>query len=327
MNYRHLYYFWVVAKEGGFSRASSRLDMAIQTISAQVRALEQALGYQLLKPAGRKLVLTEAGQAVFVRAEAIFQLGESIPQAVAEAVTAPSSRLAVGISDGLSKLTAHALLSPILSTRALHLTCHEGEVSELMAELALHRLDLVLASHPPTHDSDLRLIHDRLMVCPVDWYGPAAMLRPWRQAPLLENLARLPVLLPTHHSSLRARIDRWFESHQVQPKVVGEFEDSALMALFAAEGMGVFPVASLGATPVAPRLRLHRMGRSDGLYEEVYGIRSQRGLHHPLVMQIVKASPPGGLTASPAQDPGPEPSADEGRQNHAQGVPDGHKSG
>ncbi len=290
MNYRHLYYFWVVAKEGGFARASERLDMAIQTISAQVKALEQELGYQLLKPAGRKLALTEAGQTVFVRAEAIFQLGEAIPEAVVTAMSAPTVRLAVGMSDGLSKLASHALLRPILSTPSLRLTCHEGEVEQLLDELALHELDLVLASQPPAHGDDQHLTSDRLMSCPVDWYGPAGMVGQGSQAPLLESLGRLPLLFPTAHSSLRGRIERWFETHQVTPQVVGEFEDSALMALFASQGMGVFPVAALGAEQLAPSLRLRLLGRSEGLYEEIHGIRSRRGLHHPLVLQILSTA-------------------------------------
>ena len=290
VNYRHLYYFWVVAKEGGFARASERLDMAIQTISAQVKALEQELGHALFKPAGRKMTLTDAGQAVFVRAETIFQLGESIPDAVTLATATPVTRLAVGMSDGLSKLASHALLRPILNTPSLKLTCHEGEVEQLMGELALHELDLVLACQPPAKDTDQRLTSDRLMICPVDWYGSAPVVRRMAGAPLMECLARAPLLLPTPHSGLRARIDRWFESHQLAPHVVGEFEDSALMALFAAQGMGVFPLAALGAEQLAPGLRLRPLGRSEGLYEEIHGIRSQRGLHHPLVMRILSAA-------------------------------------
>lgn len=290
LNYRHLYYFWVVAKEGGFARAAQRLDMAIQTITAQVKALEQALGYQLLKPAGRGVALTEAGQAAFARAETIFQLGEAIPEAVAQAAAAPAARLAVGVSDGLSKLAVHALLQPVLGAPTLRLTCHDGEVEPLMAELALHRLDLVLASQPPARSDSQRLVSDRLMACPVDWYGPARLLKARPGAPLVEQLAQLPVLLPTAHSGLRARIERWFEAHHIVPHVVGEFEDSGLMALFAAEGMGVFPLAAFGADRLAPSWRLRCLGRSAGLYEEIHAIRSRRGLHHPLVQQILAAA-------------------------------------
>ena len=290
MNYRHLYYFWVVTKEGGFARAAERLGMAIQTISAQVKALEQDLGHQLLKPEGRRVALTDAGQAVFARAEAIFQLGESIPEAAAQAASAPVARLAVGMSDGLSKLATHALLRPILGTPALKLVCHEGEVEELMAELALHRLDLVLAGQPPAQNSSLRLNSDRIMVSPVDWYGPASLVRKAHTEAFPACLAELPVLLPTPHSALRGPIDRWLEARQITPRTVGEFEDSALLSLFAAQGMGVFPAAALGADAMAASLRLRLLGRSEGLYEEIYALRSRRGLHHPLVLQILNAA-------------------------------------
>jgi LysR family transcriptional activator of nhaA len=290
LNYRHLYYFWVVAKEGGFARAAERLDMAIQTISAQVKSLEQELGHQLLKPAGRGVTVTDAGQAVLSRAEEIFQLGELIPEEAAAAASGQTARLAIGMSDGLSKLAAHVLLKPVLDTASLKLVCHEGEVDELLAELALHRLDLVLACQSPAHNSNLRLTSDRLMVSRVDWYGPASMVHKAQVDDFPSCLGELPLLLPTTHAALRGRIDRWFEANRITPRVVGEFEDSALMSLFAAQGMGVFPVTALGATDLASMRGLRLVGQSDTLQEEIHAIRSRRGLHHPLVLRILAAA-------------------------------------
>lgn len=290
LNYRHLYYFWVVAKEGGFARAAERLDMAIQTISAQVKALEQDLGHQLLKPAGRGVTVTDAGRAVLTRAEDIFRLGETIPELAAAAAQGQAVRLAVGMSDGLSKLAMHVLLSPVLDTPRLRLVCHEGEVDELMAELALHRLDLVLACRPAPHNPNLRLSSERLMVSRVDWYGPEPMVRAAQAQDFPACLNTVPLLLPTHHSALRSRIDAWFEARQISPQVVGEFEDSALLSLFAAQGMGVFPVTALGATDLAAMRNLILLGRSDGLFEEIHAIRSRRGLHHPLVLRVLSAA-------------------------------------
>ncbi len=287
LNYRHLYYFWVVAKEGGFARAAERLDMAIQTISAQVKALEQDLGHQLLKPSGRGVAVTDAGQAVLARAEEIFQLGALIPEEAAAAASGQTARLAVGMSDGLSKLAAHVLLKPVLDTPSLKLVCHEGEVDELLAELALHRLDLVLACQAPAHNSSLRLSSERLMVSRVDWYGPTSMVNKARIDAFPASLGELPLLLPTAHAALRGRIDRWFEANRISPRVVGEFEDSALLSLFAAQGMGVFPVTELGATDLAAIRGLRLLGKSDDLHEEIHAIRSRRGLHHPLVLRIL----------------------------------------
>lgn len=290
LNYRHLYYFWVVAKEGGFARAAERLDMAIQTISAQVKVLEQEIGHQLLKPAGRGVAVTDAGQAVFARAEEIFRLGQLIPEEAAAAASGQAQRLAVGLSDGLSKLAAHRLLSPVLDTPSLRLVCHEGEVDELMAELALHQLDLVLACRPPAPNSNLRLSSERLLVSRVDWYGPASLVGSAQVDAFPGSLAQLPLLLPTAHAALRGRIDRWFEAQRIQPRIVGEFEDSALLSVFGAQGMGVFPVTALGAADLTATRGLCLLGRSEGLHEEIHAIRSRRGMHHPLVQQVLAAA-------------------------------------
>ncbi len=289
LNYRHLHYFWVVAKEGGFARAAERLDMAIQTVSAQVKELEKALGHQLLKPAGRRLVLTEAGEAAFARAEEIFRIGQALPADVQAAAGGRGVRLAIGLSDGLSKLAAHALLAPVLGTPNLRLVCHEGEFEQLLAELALHHLDLVLAGQPAPPNPNLRLASERLAALPVDWYGPAALVRHAPQA-FPHCLETLPVLLPTGHSALRATLDRWFDAQRLRPRVVGEFEDSALLAVFAARGMGVFPISRLGADDVALLRGLRLLGRCDAVHEEVHAIRSRRGQHHPLVQQLLAAA-------------------------------------
>jgi LysR family transcriptional activator of nhaA len=290
LNYRHLYYFWVVTKEGGFARAATRLDMAIQTISAQVREPEKSLGHQLLKPAGRSVTLTEAGQAAFARAEEIFQLGQLIPDEVREAASGRVARLAVGMSDGLSKLAAHALLAPVLPTPSLRLVCHEGEFEQLLSELALHHLDLVLAGQAAPRNANLRLSSERLVASPVAWYGAPVHVRKADIEQFPRSLNRLPVLLPTGHSALRPALDRWFDAHGLRPHVVGEFEDSALMAVFAARGLGVFPVSSLGAGEVAAMGALRCLGHTEEVKEEIHAIRSRRGQNHPLVLQVLSAA-------------------------------------
>ena len=290
LNYRHLYYFWVVTKEGGFARAAKRLDMAVQTISAQVRELEKALGHQLLKPAGRGVAMTEAGQAAFARAEEIFQLVQLMPEEVREAASGKFARWAVGLSDGISMLAAHAMLSPVLATPTLRLLCHEGEFEQLLAELTLHHLDLVLAGQPAPHNPNLRLTSERLVESPVDWYGPSTLVHKAAVAGFPQSLASMPVLLPTGHSALRPRLDRWFDARGLRPHIVGEFEDSALLAVFAARGLGVFPVSRLGAADVALMRGLRLLGPCEGVLEEIHAIRSRRGQHHPLVLQVVAAA-------------------------------------
>ncbi|WP_144107772.1 LysR family transcriptional regulator [Paraburkholderia sp. BCC1886] len=290
LNYRHLYYFWIVVKEGGFARAAERLDMAVQTISAQVRELEKSIGRQLLKPAGRGVTMTDAGEAAFGRAEQIFHLGEALLDELREVGAQPAARLAVGLSDGISKLAAHALLAPVLGTASLRLLCHEGEPAQLLSELALHRLDLVLACQPAPHNTDLRVMSQRLVGSPVDWYGPTELVRKAARAQFPHCLAEIPVLLPTGHGALRARLDRWFDAAGIRPRIVGEFEDSALMAVFAARGLGVFPLAELGAEDLTLLRGLRWLGRAEGVIEEIHAIRSRRGQHHGLATQVVDAA-------------------------------------
>lgn len=287
LNYRHLHYFWVVAKEGGFVRAAERLGMAVQTISAQVRELEASLGLQLLKSAGRGVTLTDAGKLAFARADEIFQLGQSLPDAVRAAAAAPVARLAVGLSDGLSKLAAHAVLAPVLDTPQLRLICHEGEAGQLLGELALHQLDLVLTGQPAPYNASLRLTSQLLVDSPVDWYGPAAWVTRSAIEHFPQSLAKLPVLLPTVHAALRGRLDRWFDGLGLQPAVVGEFEDSALLTVFAARGLGVFPVSRLGAEDVTLTRGLKLLGRCDEVREEIHAVRTRRGQHHPLVQRVL----------------------------------------
>jgi LysR family transcriptional regulator, transcriptional activator of nhaA len=244
----------------------------------------------LLKPSGRGVALTEAGQAAFARAEEIFQLGQGIADEVREAASGKVARLAVGLSDGISKLAAHALLEPVLGTPHLRLLCHEGEFEQLLGELALHHLDLVLAGQAAPRNANLRLVSERLVTSPIEWYGAAAWAGKAGRASFPHCLQTLPVLLPTGHSPLRLTLDHWFASQGLRPCIVGEFEDSALMAVFAARGLGVFPVSRLGAGDVGLMRGLRLLGRSEDVHEEVHAIRSRRGQHHPLVKRLLEGA-------------------------------------
>ncbi len=290
LNFRHLYYYWVVVQEGGFARAAGRLGMAVQTISAQVRELERSLGHALLKPAGRGVTMTDAGQAAFARADEMFRIGARIADDVRAAAGGELARFAIGLTDGVSKLAAHAVLAPALDTPSLRLLCHEGELDALLAELALHRLDLVLASQPAPPHPTLRLTSERLAASAVDWYGPASIVSAAARERFPGNLATLPVLLPTAQSPLRAQLERGFEALGVRPRIVGEFEDSALMAVFGARGLGVFPLAEAGAGDAALLRGLRRLGRAPGVVDEIYAIRSRLGEHHPLAEKLRRAS-------------------------------------
>ena len=285
-SYRHLYYFWVVAREGGVTRAAARLGMAVQTVSTQVRELERSLGCALLKPAGRGLVLTDAGRAALRQADQIFQLGEKLPGLVRDAATAPAVRLAVGISDGLPKLAVRRLLKPVLDEPNLRLLCHEDEFADLLGDLALHRLDIVLADRAAPVNPNLKVYSHALGHSALSWYAPESLVDE-AQSDFPASLERVPVLLPTTHAAVRLRIDQWFERCGVTPRIVGEFEDSALLATFGAGGMGVFPAADLLHQKLTARYEVELLGPCDGVEEHYYAINAEKRVLHPLVQRLL----------------------------------------
>ena len=289
-NYHHLYYFWVVAKEGGMTRAAARLGMAVQTVSAQVRALEQSLGHALFKPDGRGLALTPAGVAAMVQADQIFQLGEQLPALVRDAATGQGLRLAVGISDGLPKLVVRHLLQPALEDPRVRLLCHEDEFDGLLGDLALHRLDAVLSDRAAPPNPNLRLYSHALGDASLAWFAPVAMARQCRH-PFPACLAEMPVLLPTAHAAVRPRLDQWFERQGLHPRVAGEFEDSALLAAFGRSGMGAFPASSWSHQELMQDEGIQLLGDCPELLEHFYLISAERRIQHPLVQRLLQAAP------------------------------------
>ena len=285
-NYRHLYYFWVVAKEGGMVRAAERLGMAVQTVSTQVRELERSLGCALLKPAGRGVALTDAGLAAMRQAEQIFQLGEQLPAAVRDAAGAPAVRLNLGVCDTLPKLAVRLLMQPVMQTPGLRLLCHEDKFDDLLGALALHRLDVVLADRPAPHNPNLKVFNHSLGSSTLAWYAPPAWTKAARQD-FPRSLATVPVLLPTGHADVRHALDQWFDRLAVRPNLVGEFDDSALLKTFGASGMGVFPAAELVHDELTSRYGVERVGICDGVVEQFFAIAAQKKVLHPLVQKLL----------------------------------------
>lgn len=287
-NYRHLFYFWVVAKEGGIARAAERLDMAVQTISAQVRALEKSLGVSLLRNEGRTLVLTDAGVAALHEADHIFALGELLPLRVREAASGQTLRLNLGISDGIAKLAVHRLLKPVLDEPHLRLLCHEGEFQPLLGELALHKLDAVLADRAAPSNPTLRTTSQLLGSSAIAWFAPPL----WAEAAVKQfphSLAVVPVLLPTEHAAMRARIDQWLERERIRPRIAGEFEDSALLSTFAATGMGMMPAPVLLGEHLAQTHGLVQVGSTPDVQEQFHLIYGARKVMHPLLTRLLEA--------------------------------------
>lgn len=285
-NYRHLYYFWVVAKEGGISRAADRLGIAVQTVSTQVRELERSLGSVLLKPVGRGVTLTDAGMAALRQADQIFELGEQLTAVVRDATSAPAMRLAVGISDALPKQAIRYLMEPVMQAPNLRLRCDVDEFEDLLADLALHRLDVVLADRIAPSNPNLKLYSHSLGSSPFGWYAPPPLYAAARRD-FPRSLAKVPILLPTKHAAVRTSLDHWVERHAIHPQIVGEFEDSTLLAIFGASGMGAFPAAEFMRDDLTTRYNVKRVGNCDGAEEHFFAVATEKKIMHPLVKQLL----------------------------------------
>jgi LysR family transcriptional activator of nhaA len=286
LNYRHLRYFWVTAQEGSFTRAAERLDVAVQTVSVQIGLLEQDLGAALLTPQGRRLVPTEAGRQALAYADEIFQLGERLREAVLEASGKRSLRLTVGISDALPKLIAYRLLQPVRTLpEKLSLICHEGDFADLVADLALHRLDVVLTDRPAAVSGSLRVYSHPLGECEISLFGAPALAERY-QKDFPGGLQGAPVLLPTRENALRGRLDQWFSANDLHLDLAGEFEDNALLTTFGGAGLGLFPAPAVLANDIKAQFGALPVGALSGVREQFYVISAERRIVHPAVEAI-----------------------------------------
>jgi LysR family transcriptional activator of nhaA len=290
LNYRHLYYFWVVAKEGSVTRAAERLDVAVQTISAQLALLEQSIGKALLAPQGRRLVLTEAGRTALAYADQIFLLGEQLQDVLTESDIGQTMRLTVGLSDSLPKLTASRLLEAALRLpQKVKLVCHEDDFESLLGELSVHKLDVVLTDRPVPSGTTLRVFSHLLGESETMLYGVPELAERYRDN-FPASLKGAPLLLPTRNHAIRGRLDHWFETHDVRPDIVGEFDDSALLNTFGRTGLGMFPAPSALAAAVEEQFGGVPVGELTHVREQVYAISNERKIKHPAVDAILTAS-------------------------------------
>ncbi|MCK6411198.1 MAG: transcriptional activator NhaR [Azonexus sp.] len=287
LNYKHLHYFWVVAQEGSITRAAERLGVAIQTISGQLSLLEGQLGKALFVPQGRGLALSEVGRMVQGYADQIFQLGEALLDAVQQHDSSGILRLRAGITDGIPKLLAYQLLNTLVTAPGeLRLICEEDEFDDLLADLALHRLDVVLTDRPAPGGSNLKLFSTQLGDFATGLFASEELAKR-HAANFPASLDAAPLLLPSRHHALRARIDRWLENlqqeYKVRPRIVGEFEDNALLNTFGRGGLGLFPAPLALAAQVSQQLNALRIGEMQGVSEQIYAISSERRIRHPAV--------------------------------------------
>ena len=292
INFRHLYYFWVVANEGGITRAAERLGLAVQTVSSQLTLLEQSLGKTLFAQQGRRLVLTEAGRLALGYADQIFLLGEQMQEALNE-FDSGRTRLTVGISDSLPKLSAYRMLEAVTRMdRPVRIVCYEDQFEALLADLALHKLDVVLTDREVRAGATLKVFSHQLFDSEMVVVGTPPLAQRYGGAGdgFPQNLNGAPFLLPARNNALRGKIDEWFVQHHVRPDVVGEFEDNALLNTFGRRGLGLFFAPAALADDVAEQFGAVRVGLVPSVREQFYMISSDRKIMHPAVEAILAAS-------------------------------------
>jgi LysR family transcriptional activator of nhaA len=290
LNYRHLYYFWLVAREGSIARAAEQLHLAHPTISKQLHQLESSFEDKLFDRVGRNLVLTEFGQTVFRYAEEIFSVGRELQDAVQGRPSDRPLRFAVGMPDVLPKLIAHRLLKPAFElSEDVHVICHEGRHDEMIAELAVHRLDIVLSDAPVSPTVHVRAFNHLLGECGLTFFAKADLAAKYRRK-FPSSLDGAPLLLPTEQTALRRDLEQWFYNENLRPKIVGEFEDTALMKVFGQEGLGLFPAPSVIEKEVCRQYSVRVVGRTDAVRERYYAISVERRLKHPAVLAICEAA-------------------------------------
>ncbi len=286
LNYKHLYYFWVIASEGSIARAAERLFLTPQTLSGQLARLEEAVGDKLFRRAGRRMQRTELGEVVFRYADEMFRLGAELTDVVRGRLPEGGRVLRVAIADVVPKRIAFRILRPALELAPpVRLQCYEGKLEELLMELSRHRVDLVLSDSPAPPSAALRVYNHVLGASATGFFAvPSLAARLRRGFPA--SLGGAPVLLPTPNTSLRRALELWFDREGLRPDVKAEVEDAALLKVFGASGLGAFPAPALLEAELGAQYGVKLVGQTDAVTERFYAISAERRIRHPAVVAI-----------------------------------------
>ncbi len=289
LNYHHLLYFWTVARAGSIAKASQELRLAQPTISAQLKLLEESLGHKLFERQGRRLVLTDVGRTVLRYAEDIFRLGNELKNVVNGLPSGQQLRLSVGVTDVIPKLVAERLIQPAFEASPdIRITCREGPLPQLLASLALHELDVVLADAPSSEPVSIRAFNHLLGKCGVSFFAAPKLAHLSRGFP--RSLDGAPALLPSEASSVRRSLEIWFDAQRVRPIIVGDFDDSALLKAFGHRGHGVFAAPSIIEDQVCRQFDVSVIGSTEDIETCFYAISVERRLRHPAVVAIAETA-------------------------------------
>jgi len=290
LNLKHLRYFWAVASHGTIVQASKVLHLTPQTISGQLGELEKQFGAKLFKKAGRNLVLTDSGRTVFNYADEIFRLSNELQDVLEGRSPGSQLTLNVGIAMVVPKLLAYRILAPVLQLdEPVLLTCHEAPFVDLMADLSVHKLDIVLADSPLSPALNIRAYNHPLGESGISFFARESEARQYREG-FPGSLDGAPMLMPTLSSALRRSLDLWFERIKVRPHMVAEFEDRALMKAFGEAAAGIFTTPTAVERDVLSKYSVTVIGRTDEVKERFYAISAERKIRHPAVSAITEAA-------------------------------------
>lgn len=290
LNFKQLHYFWRVARAGSVARAASQLRLAPQTISAQIGTLEEALGAQLFRRVGRRLELTPAGELTLSYAEEIFQIGRELEANLRNQAASKDILFRVGVADVVPKSIAYRLLVPGLSIDGrLRLMCREDKLERLFAEIAVHRLDLVIADRPLPAALGVKGHSHSLGRTGLAFFAVEELAARYEPG-FPQSLNGAPMLIPGEGSTMQMGLTRWFSDQGIEPRIVGEFDDSALMKAFGKAGMGIFPASVVLADEMREQFSARMIGQADGITTEYYAISVERKLSHPAVVAISAAA-------------------------------------
>lgn len=291
MNFKHLHYFWVAAKAGGIVRAGEQLHITPQTLSGQIKLLEQSLGLALFRKSGRQLELTEEGRLVLGYAEQIFAMGSDMENALRKARDRQSVlEFRVGVTDSFAKAVVYRLLEPALSiARPVRLICSEGKFPDLLGQLGLNRIDMLLSDEPMTSRFNIKAFNHRLGSTSMSFFCAPA-LRASLRGPFPQCLNGAPMLIMGPAASIRKPLESWLDRNQIRPKIVGEFDDLPLMKNFGREACGVFMSASVLDAETIAQYGVEVIGHTDELIEHFFGISVERRITHPCVAAITDSA-------------------------------------
>lgn len=290
LNLKHLRYFWAVASHGSIAKAADALYLTPQTISGQMRKLEEQVGSHLFERDGRGLVLTETGRLVYSYANEMFQLGTELQEVLDGRTPGFALNIKVGIAMVVPKLLAYRVLEPALKLpETVRMICHEAPLENLLAELAIHKLDVVLADSPIGPGLSVRAYNHALGESGISFFAiPEQAKELRRDFPKSLDSARM--LMPSVGSSLRRNLESWFERNEINPYVVAEFEDRALMKVFGESGTGVFTSPTAVEQDVLDKYGVEVLGRTEEIKESYYVISAERRIKHPAVSAITEAA-------------------------------------